>query len=252
MPEVAEKTTTTDPCERCGTDVARQRTGLPFPPFTVRRRYCDSCEKIVNDAEAERDRQRTVEDLISRAGAPRIFLEQGYTLDTFPADDEEGQRAVSFARRWIARYLDGSPENLLLYGNVGTGKSSLAWSLIRKACEEGIDSLFLNFQRYLDDLYARMSDKNWRVDQRGFSITLLCLDDLGVEQPTDFARGRLQALVNSRAEKNLTTIVTSNYDPDELGARLGHDQRVVGQRIVSRLGRNSVQFRFKGPDRRNP
>ncbi len=36
----------------------------------------------------------------------------------------------------------------------------------------------------------------------------------------------------------------------ELGRRLGHDDPVVGQRIVSRLTEGAVQFRFAGGDRR--
>lgn len=220
---------------------------MPILPLEVPLRYCTSCEAIVGAEEREQETQRRITDLLSRAGG---YGFREFSLDTFPGDDDEGQRAKEVAREWLDRFLEGDRANLLLFGNAGTGKSGLAWSLIRITCEHGQEALFLPFEDYLFDLREAIRDKSYTVNRRGYTVPLLALDDLGRERPTDYAREQLSTLIQRRIDRALPTIVTSNYSPAELVLRIGHDDRRIGQRLVSRLTQDAVGFRFTGPDRR--
>ncbi|MCG8400023.1 MAG: AAA family ATPase [Firmicutes bacterium] len=70
----------------------------------------------------------------------------------------------------------------------------------------------------------------------GISKTrLLFVDDLGTHKPTDWAAEQLYMLFDSRV---MPVIATSNYRPDELSERLGHDRivsRVVGLAAAQEL-----------------
>jgi DNA replication protein DnaC len=83
-----------------------------------------------------------------------------------------------------------------------------------------------------------------------FNVPVLTLDDIGAEQATDWRRDQLATLIEERYGRQLPMLVTSNYSLPELGRRLGHDDPVVGQRLVSRLRENAMGVEIGGADRR--
>jgi DNA replication protein DnaC len=83
-----------------------------------------------------------------------------------------------------------------------------------------------------------------------YEASVLVLDDLGAERPTDWARDAIAALVQYRHTRDLPTVVTSNYAPAALVKRLGHDDPMIGQRIVSRLVEHCITVKLDRPDLR--
>ena len=55
-----------------------------------------------------------------------------WTLDTFPADDVAGRRALKAARHWIEDGGIMQHPRLFIHGPPGTGKTGLAYSIARK------------------------------------------------------------------------------------------------------------------------
>lgn len=240
-------------CGRCGAATSFIKTGLSWLP-TIPNRHCDACSPIVEAEERRLAAAKRADMLLGRAGGGKM---RDWTLATFPKDDE----ALAVKRRaieWVATLQrideeEGVPHvhgaNLILFGPVGTGKTGLAWSLVRAFCDKGVEARLLNFRDYLWSVRQSFRE-NEPQDTRPHSVPVLALDDLGAERATDFARDELATLVEQRHKQNLPTIITSNYEPGDLAARLGHDEPVIGQRIVSRLTERAVQVRFTGIDRR--
>jgi DNA replication protein DnaC len=75
------------------------------------------------------------------------------------------------------------------------------------------------------------------------AVELLVLDDLGAERPTDWVQERLFALLSTRYDEMLSTVVTSNLSPTDL-------PRAIGQRSASRVLGSCLTMMVDGPDHR--
>lgn len=229
-------------CLRCGGEVPR----IEVWNYTLPLYYCPTCTPIVEQEECEQERRKLATDLLGRANGGHM---RGWSFANYP-DDIKGREAKAAALAWFKSWLIGGAGNLLIFGPIGTGKSSLAWSIVRAACEQGHDAMFVTFREYLWDLKRSYSDPEWKVDERCHWVGLLALDDVGAERPTEHARDELSSLIEHRRNRSLATVVTSNYAPGELVARLGRDDEKIGRRIVSRLVEGATQLRVEGADRR--
>jgi len=95
--------------------------------------------------------------------------------------------------------------------------------------DRGIGVIFAPMPDLLADLRAGVgADALEDVLGEVRECKVLCLDDLGAERVTDFAREQVYRLVNYRYEQELPILATTNLGPGELEAQLG-------ARIVSRL-----------------
>lgn len=245
--------------------------GGPVPTFealgfTVVAEACAECAPVLAVNWEAQDRAKATERLMREAGSTSRLA--GWTLRTYP-DDREAQRLLVEVRSWYSAHQAGERMNLLLFGGIGAGKTGLAWGLIRQLVEDEIDRFYAipADERSRTEPHLAGTFVVWRdmlgemrrmigqhddgaLIERARMVPVLALDDVGAERPTDWARDELAQLVEERYQHQRPTIVTSNYDPAELAKRLGHDDLVIGQRIVSRLCDGAVQVRFTGTDRR--
>jgi DNA replication protein DnaC len=211
-------------------------------------RFCLSHAAEADAAEREKDQARKVRSLIANAGGNRRM--SSWSLTTYP-DDAEGRRTKAAALDWLDRYTRGERPNMIAWGPVGTGKTSLCWSVIRQLCEAGVWAKFVSFRQLLTELRRSYTNNvPCHELEQAERVSVLALDDVGAERPTDWAVEQLAGLVEIRYQGRLPLLVSSNYDLAQLARRIGHDDPVVGQRLVSRLAESSVQVRFAGADRR--
>jgi IstB-like ATP binding protein len=252
--------------------------------------YCQGCIDLHAEHECrERERQWTS---IAGDWRSRRRRMQGWSFKTFPADDAAGASALDAVEPWLwlvlsfrlidrelreidprhpdpdiadenhpiwdAYYTEDYGRNLYIYGGVGSGKTGLAWSLLRARVldarydwEDGEAQYpaFANVVELLDEAKAAMRDGGAPI-RNLYESSLLVLDDLGAERPTDWTRDAIHALVQHRHTRDLPTVVTSNYAPSALARRLGHDDPLIGKRIVSRLTENCTKVKLDRPDLR--
>lgn len=178
--------------------------------------------------------------------------------------------------------LDWQGPNLILTGDVGAGKTSIAIGSLFHLIEllatetEGnhvtrnkFKADFLTLSDLSSQIRATYSYK--QVERRDLpfpslfayaisecyvsteaefiqhliNLDLLIIDDIVTEEPTDFTARILLDIVNGRSARGNPTIVTSNY---ALGDAVEAD--LLDLRVVSRLCEDAVQINIKGPDLR--
>lgn len=232
---------------------------------------CPACGAKAHAAEQAALRGQLIPAVLQRAGATPRFLAQ--TLDTHP-----DAAAVRLARQWLTAYGKGRAGNLWLSGPVGTGKTGIAWGIVRHLAESSVDAwlaipepdrdtsprvpaLIVRWADLLADLKAAF-DADRRAITRGDIadpsvllerakiVAVLALDDLGRERPTPYAIEQLANLVEERYQRAAPVIVTSNYLTTELTDRIGGENLIDGERIISRLSEGARAHRFKTGNRR--
>jgi DNA replication protein DnaC len=181
-----------------------------------------------------RDILRRSEKLFSEAAIPLILRECSF--ENYAA---EGRSESVRHAKFMAKRAAETGSSLVLAGAVGTGQTHLAAALGRMALTQGHAAFFISALGYLErlkstfegnrsSLYAEMVD-------HVKTVNCLIIDDLGAERPSTWTIARLYDVINARVERELQTIVTTNY-PNALALiqRLGSDP-FGARRIVSRL-----------------
>lgn len=246
-------------CEFCGKALHHEgfvfsNTVMMWSPYAER---CD-CEQAKkkwaeHDAEKEREEQEKkrqeqyelqqarINKLLGASGIGKRFQQRIFSTfktDT-PARAKAYQIAKDYADNFAIHMEDGT--GLYIEGTNGTGKTHLAAAIaMQLMTEQKIPCICRTTGDLLMDIKAAF-DKEGVTEQAILKVykdvSLLVLDDLGKEQCTDWSISTLYSIINDRYERMLPTIITTNYNSDDLVRALtpkGYDNyKAVA--IVSRL-----------------
>jgi DNA replication protein DnaC len=166
------------------------------------------------------------------------------------ARDLETKVAVGEVRRYVEELDDrlDAGRGLWLFGDTGTGKTTLAMLVSKAALEAGrsvaiysLPKLLARIRRTYDSEPG--GDSYLAFFERLTSVDLLHIDDLGAEKRSDWVLEQLYALINERYEAERSVLVTTNLPHQEL-----EDQ--IGSRTVSRLSQICDEVPLFGSDRR--
>lgn len=127
---------------------------------------------------------------------------------------------------------------LVLEGTYGCGKTHLAVAIGNTRVEQfGDEVLFMTAPDLLDFLRTTYSANSEITYDESFdrirNMPILILDDLGVENPSGWAKEKLFQLLNYRYSAALPTVITTNVALEELDPRLS--SRMMESQIVSHL-----------------
>ena len=135
-----------------------------------------------------------------------------------------------FVRR-VEQNLDEG-RGLWFFGDVGTGKTSLAMLVSKAALEAGRSVAIYSVPRLLADIKETYEDDARALVRRAVrrlcEVDLLHIDDLGAEKRTEWVLEQLYSIINERWQNERSIVVTTNLGVDEL-------REQIGVRTVSRL-----------------
>lgn len=199
---------------------------------------CWDCTRATfREASEGSDGARAVARRLEAAGVPARY--RGYTLEAWrgeiPAD--------------VLAWATDPRDTLFLCGATGTGKTHLAaialaiaaaggdagprwcsWQSCRTLPRE------LSAERLFGDTAGRPL---WRLVSR---VPVLVLDDLGTEPATEWSADQVGAVLDTRYQAALATVITSNLTIAEIYES--------DPRIGSRVAGGAVVVPLTGPDRR--
>ncbi len=195
----------------------------------IKRMVVPACEceirkfELENELRKRRERSLYLERFFYLSSDERY---SGCSVDNFEPRDGVVE-ALNAVKRYIAN-LDknlASGRGLVLYGNVGTGKSHLAFAVHNEAKKRGYASVFSPITTIIDKLdKARVDGKEAEFDLLELLkiADLLVLDDVGVEVKRELSAKRIYDVISGRYNLNKATIITTNLsNQDELVSWLG-------------------------------
>ncbi|MFT4034916.1 MAG: ATP-binding protein [Patulibacter sp.] len=156
--------------------------------------------------------------------------------------------------RVVERYVEqldqrlGEGRGLWFEGPHGTGKTTLAMLVSKKALAAGRSVAVYSVPRLLAELRNTFDDdaelSATQLIDRLTAVELLHLDDLGAERTSAWVLEQLYSLINARYEAERAVLVTTNLDRDELIEQ-------IGARSVSRLTEMCDVIPLHGDDHRS-
>ncbi len=186
------------------------------------------CECQANERDIEEEERKLAERRaynIGRCNMPTSF--RSAHVDTL---DNEKYRHL--AKRFISRFEEVGNTGLLLYGDVGTGKSYLAACIANALLERGYSVKWVSTTEIVD--HGFQSEERYHEYQEQItSPDLLVIDDLGAERGTDFALQRVHSLIDKRVSTNRPIIVTTNIRMAQMATEQDMRKRRTFDRIIS-------------------
>lgn len=143
------------------------------------------------------------------------------------------------AGEWI-----DAPQNLIIEGPTGVGKSWLACALGHKACRDNRSVLYQRIPRLFGDLALARGDGRYPRLMRALGgVRLLILDDWGLEPLGLDQRRDLLEIVEERYGRG-ATLITSQLPVDQWHAVIGDP--TLADAILDRLVHNAHRLKLRG------
>lgn len=242
-------------CEFCGTELEQVRFELNGVLRYVPAYKTCECEqaKVVKEKENELKRQQIAEEeqckreerkkekiknLFGNSGMSQRAL--NCSFDNYQPSFQNAE-ALKVCNEYIKDFdlITRSERNgLFICGECGVGKSHIAFATANELIKKGNSVIAMTM---IDLLLKIKSSYGYGVDngseERILKVyedcSLLIIDDLGKEKPTDWVLQMIYSIVDRRYNALKPIIVTTNFTASELIKRFGDSS--IGNAIVDRL-----------------
>lgn len=202
-------------------------------------------EREIAEFEAEQCRERRRRACFCVKGRDRQ-LDGNMEKWTFAADDRKKPELSDAMRRYAQQFqqhrLDS--KGLLLYGDVGTGKTYLAACIANEVIDMGYTARMTNFANIGNELQGTW-EKQAYIDDL-CKHDLLIIDDLGAERKSEYMQEIVWNVIDARYRAGGPMIITTNLTTDELSkpGEIGYS------RIYDRILERCLAVKVDGPSRR--
>ena len=217
-------------CGKCNT---RKQREVVFQD-KVRRPYCLCKCETEKEEQREAERERAEFDRKVNAMRKSGFPDADMLNWTFANDDMENERITKAMKRYVDNFdefrKDG--KGLLLWGNVGRGKTYAACEVANALIDKGIPALVTNFARIVNTLQGTFEKQEY-IDSLN-RYALLVIDDLSAERDTTFMKEQIFQVIDSRYRAKKPMIITTNLSLDEIKNATDLEYRRIYDRIIER------------------
>ena len=202
----------------CGVCHERRQTVVKrfhHPGYFIPRCPC-SCqieeERQRKEKLAQRERMERIKR--RRAHGLRDKSLHEYTFDHDNGSNPVMEKARAYVRNWKEAYRNNT--GLLLFGDVGTGKSFFAGCIANALLDQDVPVLMTSFPTILNQLTGVYPEERVDFINSLNDYDLLIIDDLGVERSTEFAMEQMFEVIDRRYRCGKPMIITTNLTLEQL------------------------------------
>lgn len=230
-------------CNRCHS--ARQSR---FELFDKIRTVNCICHCMAEELE-RREKERKQQEHMTKAMSNRAvgFPDRELMNCTFAADDGSTPVITNAMKAYVDNFQEfrRNGKGLLLYGDVGTGKTFYAACIVNALIDRGFPCLMTNFSRLTNQIAGMWEGKQEYIDSLN-RFALVAIDDLGVERDTEYMNENVTTIIDSFYRAKVPMIITSNYTPKQL-TESGEIRR---KRVYDRMLERCHPVKVNGASRR--
>lgn len=199
-------------CGKCGTPkqfrLPEQLVKMGMPEIVSSFCACQSAKE--KHEKAENQLSAIIHHNKEFAHIPEHYLSADINAVALPA-------ARKIGTNYIQNFEKMGRTGLLLYGDVGTGKTYLAACIANALLNKGFSVKWLTSMQIVERGNFFNESEYAEYTHSIVSPDLLIIDDLGAERGTEFALERVHSLVDTRISSNKPMIVTTNIDITDMG-----------------------------------
>lgn len=218
-------------CNRCHT--ARQSR---FELFGKIRTVNCLCQCMAEERDRLREEQKR-QEYMTRVMSNRAvgFPDKELMNCTFDSDDGSMPVITNAMKAYVDNFntFRKNGKGLLLYGDVGTGKTFFAACIVNALINKGYPCLMTNFSRLTNQIAGMWEGKQEYIDSLNM-FSLVAIDDLGVERDTEYMNENVTTIIDSLYRAKVPMIITSNYTPKQLTESCEIRKKRVYDRMLER------------------
>ena len=220
------------------------------PDYTEQKYECEKCqdEGYINEKMCSCLRSALITKQLESSGVGNLISGQSFenfSLEMYPDDVREQMACLFEDLRAYATAFDKDSANILFVGGTGLGKTHLSTAIAKTVIEKGYNVIYETAMNIFSDFESdRFRDRfagEEPISGKYMECDLLIIDDLGTEVITNFTVSCLYNLINTRLNKKLPIILSTNLNSQEI-------RKVYNDRITSRLFGDFEIKAFKGSD----
>jgi len=161
-------------------------------------------------------RQSNIEDVLEYENFDTLSYD--YYAD---GEVEQMRSIINYCKSFVNNF-DNRYENILLFGNVGVGKTFLTNCMAKALLDSGHSVIYFTSYQLFDTLatYAFHRDDSdeqvMNIHRDIFDCDLLIIDDLGTENVNSFVSSQLFLILNERNMRKKSTIISTNLSLEKL------------------------------------
>jgi DNA replication protein DnaC len=174
----------------CGNCNTRRQFLINIPNLGINKKVASLCKCRQEEAKKEElerkvaEQKRQIEELRKTGITDNTYLKWNFDVDD-NSNVKVGEATRKYAKEWQKMKQDNM--GLLLYGNVGTGKTFYGACIANTLIDMGVSVLITNLPRLMTALSKNFEENKIRTLDRIPNTSLLVIDDLGIERDTSFA-----------------------------------------------------------------
>lgn len=224
-------------CPRCGKAMQKEMT-LPLSMARVMQNVtdvlCDQCGDVINAERAKRAEEEAKAEMLDNAGIPKEFRAWDETKGNFQAC------------KWVT---ENKNSNLLLIGEVNTGKTRAMTKVLMDECLASKKVLFIDFCEFAESYAGAMQESirsaaNYMNGVVCRDYDVIMFDDIDKRKINETAGNLLYKLFNKLYSGDIHARLwfTMNHNGREFLQMF--ENRDYGAAVISRIDRMMKDGRF--------